>query len=397
MLIDRIYQKVKTFVNTEGRGNVTPAEFNLILHDAIQERNEDYFFQKNRQTNRENRGLVENGLANTVDRLDEKIQHYLTEAFINQIGGYYPLPENYRYIDEVEVVKSYGFNENIYQEYEEWVGTTSGEITVDFEDTENPFVGNLAIKVTDAEEDAEIIMTRSANFNPLNYQSISIRVSLTNVPLGLTSTIFNLSFKTAADVLVMPVIPLTLDMNLVGQYQLITVSIPTTSISISNLINETRKVVLTVPAPSGEIEDPLISELFIDDFKLQGRSFNLNSIEPTKDKKEFNILKTQVVEDFPIYLKIANNLIVEPNTQEQLKITYLRKPLFPKWTYTVVSNVEVFNPSANDFVDADIHPSEEDEMVKRVLISFGINLKDGELQQAVDNENAKEFNQQNAN
>lgn len=396
MLIDRIYQKVKTFVNTEGRGNVTPAEFNLILHNAIQARNEDYFFQKNRQTNRENRGLVENGLANTVDRLDEKIQHYLAEAFINQTAGSYPLPSNYRYIDEVEII-NYLLKENIYQEYEEWLGTKAGEITVDFTNDENPSIGNLAIKVTDAEEASEIIMTRSANFNPLNYQSINIRISLTNVPRGLTSTIFNLSFKTIDNVLVMPAIPINLDMFVVREYQIITVLIPTTSLSISNLINETRKVVLTVPAPSEEIEAPFISELFIDDFKLQGRAFEINTIEPTKDKKEFNVLKTQAVEDFPIYLKIGNNLIIAPNTQEQLKITYLRKSLFPKWTYTVISNVEVFNPSANDFVDADIHPSEEDEMVKRVLIGFGINLKEVELQQAVGQETATEFNQQNAN
>lgn len=396
MLIDRIYQKVKTFVNTEGRGNVTPAEFNLILHNAIQARNEDYFFQKNRQTNRENRGLVENGLANTVDRLDEKIQHYLEETFINQTGGYYPLPDNYRYIDEIEVVKSFEF-EDIYQEYQEWIGTTAGVITVDFENSENPFLGDLAIKVTSAEEAAEITMTRSTNFNPLNYQSIRIGIFLKDVPTaGLTSAIFNLSFKTIDDVLVMTEIPLILQMNLVGEYQLITALIPTNT-QISELINETRKVVLTVPEPSGKVIGTLISKLFIDDFKLQGNAKTFNSIEPTKDKKEFNVLKTQAVEDFPIYLKIGNNLIIAPNTQEQLKITYLRKSLFPKWTYTVTSNVEVFNPSANDFVDADIHPSEEDEMVKRVLIGFGINLKEVELQQAVGQETTIEFNQQNAN
>src|SRR5690554_2226247 len=105
MLIDRIYQKVKTYVNTEGRGNVTPAEFNLLLHDAIQKRNEEYFYETNRQVNRENRGLTDNGLSNTPHRYLEKIQHYLKEVEIprpEESGyDYFQLPNDYRYIDEV--------------------------------------------------------------------------------------------------------------------------------------------------------------------------------------------------------------------------------------------------------------------------------------------------------
>lgn len=231
MLIDRIYQKVKTFVNTDGRGNVSPAEFNLFLHDAIQSRNEEYFHDINRLINRQNRGLITNALDNVADRYREKASHYLVSGVAEYISPVlYELPEDLRYID------------------------TIGE--------------------------------------------------------------------------------------------------------------------------------------------------DISQFEFCKDNRKFAITKRFANAKNPIFTIINNQIkvfpaVVDENnapTEQGLPITYLRTIKFPRWTYAVIGEAEIFNPSALDFQDADIHPSEEDEIVSRVLARFGINLKAEDVQKYAQEEDSKEFN-----
>lgn len=230
MLIDRIYKKVQTFVNTELRGNVSPSEFNLFLHDAIQSRNEEYFYDISRLVNKENRGYMPNFLENLPDRYREKVAHYLVEdvvlSLVVNTTNKYALPADYRYIDEVSIN-----------------GNTSFEIT--------------------------------------------------------------------------------------------------------------------------------------------------------KSNKEFNIVKALATKQFPVMVQVANTIKVSPATIEAVTISYLRKVKIPRWTFTVVNGAELFNPSANDFVDADIHPSEEDEIVSRVLMRFGVNLKEQDIQAYTMNKDNADFNQEN--
>lgn len=230
MLIDRIYKKVQTFVNTELRGNVSPSEFNLFLHDAIQDRNEEYFFDISRFVNKENRGFMPNFLENIADRFREKVSHYLVEdvalALENAKTDKYVLPADYRYIDEVSIG------------------------------------GNT-------------------------------------------------------------------------------------------------------------------------------------SFETTKSSKEFNIVKALATKDYPVMFQTGKTIKVFPATLEGVTISYLRTINIPKWTFTVVSGAELFNPSANDFVDADIHPSEENEIVRRVLMRFGVNLKEQDIQAFTMNQDNADFNQNN--
>jgi uncharacterized protein YpuA (DUF1002 family) len=67
------------------------------------------------------------------------------------------------------------------------------------------------------------------------------------------------------------------------------------------------------------------------------------------------------------------------------------------WTYNVVGGAELFNPSANDFQDIDLHPSEENNVIVRVLLRFGVNLKENEIQQAINAKDNLDFNQLNSN
>lgn len=112
MLIDRIYKKVKTFVNTDVRGNVTPVEFNLFLHDALQERQNELIGLINQHQNRANRGMSGSGLENLAENYREKLQHYLSlEPVITNANGQITIPLQVVYIDLIENNKGVAFEQ----------------------------------------------------------------------------------------------------------------------------------------------------------------------------------------------------------------------------------------------------------------------------------------------
>lgn len=227
-MIDRIKKKVEFFINTEMRGNFTPGKFELALHNAIQDRNEEYFYDLNRLIVRENRGMITSGLANIPDTYSEKILHYLEEKTATITEGRITLPDNWRYIDETEI--------------------SDGE-----------------------------------------------------------------------------------------------------------------------------------------------------SLEFCKNRREFNIQKTLATAQYPVYTIIGNEIMMAPVLATgETSIAYLRQIKYPKWTYTVVEGVELFNPDDAKFQDADIHSSEENEMVRRVLMAFGVNLKETDIQAYTIQEENRDFNQDNA-
>ena len=125
-------------------------------------------------------------------------------------------------------------------------------------------------------------------------------------------------------------------------------------------------------------------------------------IELVRNNREFKLIKnlkeTSPNEDYPIGLKQGSHLKVLPITIiDNVTASYLRNPLQAKWTYTVLEGVELFNPSANDYQDIDIHPSEEDNVIIRVLQKMGINLKEKDIQEIMTREQMNEFNEKNTN
>ena len=228
-MIDVIFQTVKTFVNTDGRGNFTPTEFNLFLNNSVQEIYNSYITEINQQVNRENRGLVNGGLENVSDRIREKLLHYLKEQTIT-VGvtpGVFTIPADCRYFDTVL--------------------TTTG-----------------------------------------------------------------------------------------------------------------------------------------------------NTLEFCRNREEFNILKTVVANaEFPIYLKAAKTITTYPSTITSLSVYYLRNPLFAKWTFLVIGGAEIFNPSAGDFQDVDIHPADETDLIIKVCQKFGVNLKEQDLAAYFQMKEAERLNKQN--
>lgn len=144
----------------------------------------------------------------------------------------------------------------------------------------------------------------------------------------------------------------------------------------------------TVTVTSGSFTIP--SEVRYFDTVFFGNTY----IELSKNNKEFHLSKSEATEERPIGLKQSNSIKVLPTTIDEVTVSYLRNPIKAKWTYNVVDGVEMYNPSKSDFKEIDIHPSEETDLTLRVLQSFGINLKEQDLQSITEQMKNTEFNKE---
>lgn len=140
---------------------------------------------------------------------------------------------------------------------------------------------------------------------------------------------------------------------------------------------------------------------YIDTVNFEDADDVLHQVDFCKSKREFqlvsNYVDTTPTETYPIGLRVGERIKIAPATiVNNVTISYLRNPLIPNWTFTIVDGVEIFNPSSVSFQDIDLHPSEEHNVVMRTLNRFGINLKEQDIAAMTINQDAQEFNQSNA-
>jgi len=98
----------------------------------------------------------------------------------------------------------------------------------------------------------------------------------------------------------------------------------------------------------------------------------------------------------PIYMvdTINNTLQVAGRQFANLDIDYIQSPRLVNWTYIVVGEKALYNMAANDARDFDLHPSEETELVMKILTLAGFTLKDPNLYQAAAAEDTKNIQQE---
>ena len=76
------------------------------------------------------------------------------------------------------------------------------------------------------------------------------------------------------------------------------------------------------------------------------------------------------------------------------KASYICKPAKPNWTYIVVDEKPLYNPTANDHKDFSLHASEKNELIVKILQLAGVTIKDGNLVQAAAQEEVKNIQQE---
>ena len=70
------------------------------------------------------------------------------------------------------------------------------------------------------------------------------------------------------------------------------------------------------------------------------------------------------------------------------------KPKKPKWTYIVVNEKPLYNSSATDHQDFELHPSDQVELVIKILQLAGVTIKDYNLVQVATQEEVKSIQQE---
>jgi len=98
----------------------------------------------------------------------------------------------------------------------------------------------------------------------------------------------------------------------------------------------------------------------------------------------------------PVYtLDQANNRVaVFGRTPITVAIDYIRTPNLVNWTYVVVGGKALHNANATDIGNFELHPSEETDLVLKILTLAGFTLKDPGLYQAAASEDMKNTQQE---
>ncbi len=96
----------------------------------------------------------------------------------------------------------------------------------------------------------------------------------------------------------------------------------------------------------------------------------------------------------PIFYLLNSTVYFRPEGKSA-DFSYIRKPNKPKWTYVVVNDKALYNPSGNA-VDFELHPSEQKNLVNRILKLAGISIEDAGLVQVATQEEIKNVRQEKA-
>jgi len=128
-------------------------------------------------------------------------------------------------------------------------------------------------------------------------------------------------------------------------------------------------------------------------FKINRLVYNLNTeIEQVSQYKIMNLnssLLTAPSVKYPVYTTDENGFNVYPTSiTNNVTINCIRTPRDPKWTYTMVGGVPLFNPAQNDYQDFELPVSDGPLLVVKILQYSGMSIREADVVQAMENEEA---------
>ncbi len=121
-------------------------------------------------------------------------------------------------------------------------------------------------------------------------------------------------------------------------------------------------------------------------YRLINLYYNSIDIEEVSKLDINKLLKNNLIkptEDYPVYVKLGDKFKIYPDISEDDVVSlYTKRPSVPKWTYVEVQGNPLFNPSASDYQDFEIHPSCEIDLVIKILSYCGMSIREQEVVQA---------------
>lgn len=126
--------------------------------------------------------------------------------------------------------------------------------------------------------------------------------------------------------------------------------------------------------------------------------FGTKEIEFVAQNKVMNLLNSNITApsvSYPAYYQKGNDIKVYPTTiQSSVSSLYVRYPVDPKWTYTVVAGSPIFNQSAVDYQDFELPESAQNDLVYKILSYSGVNIREAEVVQfATGSDNSEQTKQ----
>jgi len=123
----------------------------------------------------------------------------------------------------------------------------------------------------------------------------------------------------------------------------------------------------------------------LDVYRVQQVFFN-NKIAEKAPKSIINLLQDENYASptlkYPMYVDYGGNLILYPESiEDNVEVFYIRRPKAPKWTFSTVQGNPIYNPSAPDFQDLELHPSDEVAVTIKVLSYLGLSIRDADVLQ----------------
>ena len=104
---------------------------------------------------------------------------------------------------------------------------------------------------------------------------------------------------------------------------------------------------------------------------------------------------TRATTNRPVYSQVGVNLTTDgagansqvqiyptPTVDTSLHVDFFKNPTTPRWTYVVVQGKALYNASAADLQDFELHTSEEENLVTRILGLSGVAMRSPDVAQA---------------
>jgi len=126
-----------------------------------------------------------------------------------------------------------------------------------------------------------------------------------------------------------------------------------------------------------------------DVYKVMNLEYNGMDIEEVS-KMDLNRMKMSSVKPsikYPVYTRVGEDFYVLPvEVINNVKALYIRRPKTPNWTYTNSNGNPLFNESAGDYQDFEIHPSQEVDLIIKILGYAGLSITSEQVVQVAKQE-----------
>lgn len=132
--------------------------------------------------------------------------------------------------------------------------------------------------------------------------------------------------------------------------------------------------------------------------RVEGLSYNTTDIEEVSKLDINKLNNTPLVSNsvtYPVYTRVGKDFKIFPDSIiNNVQLYFLRTPISPKWTYINVDGNPLFDPTASDYKDFDMHESCFETLVGKILSYAGISINSQEITNYVDTQTQIEMAKQ---